>query len=766
MFARLTSLPIAKKIPLIISTIALIAVSATGVFSYLKADSSIQVEVSKKLEAVLGAHKSQLNTWFKAIEEDIDVQSKNPTVQTALTEFSQAWHEILGDPEKTLQKIYIEDNPHPVGQKEKLDAGADSSRYSSLHAKYHPYLRSFLKARDYHDIFLFDQNGNLVYSVFKESDYATNLVSGKWAKSDLGNAFRDAHKNRADPTFKAFYDFKTFGASHAPASFISTPMYAPNGGYIGVLAFQMPLDRLNHMMQETNGLGVTGETFLVGADKLMRSDSRFSLNSTILKRKIDTEQVRLALSGKSGHLTGESFNGTEVQTAYDHIQYRGTKWAIIVEAELAEAHASVSSLRNFLLIGTLIGSALLLMFGIFIGRSISVPIQKMTSAMKSLADGDLNCEIPYAENRDEIGSMAGAVQIFKDNALRSKELEANEALQKQQSEEREKVAQEKAISNEREMVSDVFGRAMSAIALKNLSYRITDDLPESYHSLKNDFNQALEGLASTIKHIGQVSTEIRGSSEEIRSASNNLSERTEIQAISVEKTAAAIKQITSTVKLSAEKAEEANKVATKTKSHAEQSGILVDKAIEAMGRIEASSGEIASIIKIIEEISFQTNLLALNAGVEAARAGEAGKGFAVVAQEVRELAQRSANAAKESAALIHKSSEEVKKGVLLVNETGDDLKTIVLEVQEVNQHMLAIVEATREQSVNLEEIDETVSTIDQSTQQNAVMAEESTAASNLLAADVVKIDTMLNEFNVGVTVETEDLPIVELQRSA
>jgi methyl-accepting chemotaxis protein len=339
-----------------------------------------------------------------------------------------------------------------------------------------------------------------------------------------------------------------------------------------------------------------------------------------------------------------------------------------------------------------------------------------------------------------LGSLVKAVLLDMDLAISVYIDEAEIAKQK---------AQDEAIAAEQKLVTDCFGKAMAAIAEKDVSYRITDDLPEAYHGLRDDFNDALEQLAATIADIDSGASQIHSGAEEIRSAADDLAKRTEQQAASIEETAAALEEITTTVKDSSRRAAEAGQLVARAKLGAEKSGEVVKEAVAAMGAIERSSKEIESIIGVIDDIAFQTNLLALNAGVEAARAGDAGKGFAVVAQEVRELAQRSANAAKAIKTLITTSGEQVKAGVSLVGDTGKALIVIVDEVKEIDQHIVSIVDSAHEQSTALQEINTAVNVMDQGTQRNAAMVEETTAASHALVAEVVQIAEMLSAFKIG-----------------
>ncbi len=288
--------------------------------------------------------------------------------------------------------------------------------------------------------------------------------------------------------------------------------------------------------------------------------------------------------------------------------------------------------------------------------------------------------------------------------------------------------------------------ALTKLADGDLTTHLATPFIPSLDRVRTDLNNAIVKLRSAMQAVGENAQTISAGSNQISSAANDLSKRTEQQAASIEETAAALEEITTTVADSSRRADEAGRMVADTRENAEKSGEIVRKAIAAMGQIEGSSKEISNIIGVIDDIAFQTNLLALNAGVEAARAGDAGKGFAVVAQEVRELAQRSAKAAKEIKALINTSGEQVKSGVQLVGQTGQALEQIVRQVHEINVNVSAIVEAAKEQATGLKEINTAVNVMDQGTQQNAAMVEESTAASNSLAKEAAALFSLIGQF--------------------
>jgi methyl-accepting chemotaxis protein len=384
-------------------------------------------------------------------------------------------------------------------------------------------------------------------------------------------------------------------------------------------------------------------------------------------------------------------------------------------------------------------------------KGITAPMARLRERMASLAAGDVRSDIDGLGRKDEIGQMAEAVAVFRDNALERArlELQADENRSLSEKERVEREEQRAREASEVKFAVENLAEGLSNLADGNVVYRIEQPFTSMLDGVRGDFNASASKLQLALEQVAENARSIEAGSSEIRSAADDLAKRTEQQAASVEETAAALEQITTTVKDAASRAHEAGLLVSRTRAGAEKSGTVVQNAVAAMEQIEKSSGEISNIIGVIDDIAFQTNLLALNAGVEAARAGDAGKGFAVVAQEVRELAQRSANAAKEIKALINNSNQQVQNGVELVGATGTALKTIVAEVQEINRHVNAIVESAQEQSSGLQQINTAVNQMDQDTQKNAAMVEESTAASHGLARDAASLNALLAQFKLS-----------------
>ncbi|PLR28906.1 methyl-accepting chemotaxis protein [Caulobacter zeae] len=400
----------------------------------------------------------------------------------------------------------------------------------------------------------------------------------------------------------------------------------------------------------------------------------------------------------------------------------------------------------------LISAAAALAFAVWIGRSkISRPLVQLSKTMEILAQGSVEVEVNGAQRRDEVGAMARSVQVFKDNALalRTAEAAQQRAAAETEAERRRNEQVREAAAKEQAFVMEEIATGLNRLAEGDLTYRVDAAFPADYKRLQSDFNGAIAQMEEAMRTIVHAANGIGAGSDEIASAADDLSRRSEQQAASLEETAAALDEITATVRRSSTGAQEASRVVGSTRADAERSSVVVKGAVDAMQQIEKSSTEISQIIGVIDEIAFQTNLLALNAGVEAARAGDAGKGFAVVAQEVRALAQRSAEAAKEIKTLISTSSQQVNQGVSMVGQTGEALQAIVSKVGEIDALVSEIAASGQEQATGLNQVNAAVNQMDQTVQQNAAMVEQSTAASHSLKGEANGLMQMISRFQVS-----------------
>ncbi|TCM50795.1 methyl-accepting chemotaxis sensory transducer with Cache sensor [Rhizobium sp. PP-F2F-G48] len=396
-----------------------------------------------------------------------------------------------------------------------------------------------------------------------------------------------------------------------------------------------------------------------------------------------------------------------------------------------------------------VSALLILALAFSVVRSVVGPVERLKASMQAISEENVSEPVPEMDRKDEIGEMAVVLDVLRDSVANSVAARIRESAQQEQLDRERDVAgaRDRARTDMQTEAMATLGVALEALARGDLTKEIVDIAPE-YAKLQDDFNQAVAALGGVIRSIALSTNIVHENADQICDAANNLSRRTEQQAAALEETAAALDEITSTVRNASDGAVEARDMVNATKTSAVKSGDIVRDAVTAMERIEASSTQIGQIIGVIDEIAFQTNLLALNAGVEAARAGEAGRGFAVVAQEVRELAQRSAKAAKEIKSLIHSSANEVEAGVSLVRSTGRALGEIETLVNKVNDRVAAIATAAREQATGLQEVNTAVNSMDQMTQQNAAMVEETTAASQTLVQESLALKTLLQNFRL------------------
>ena len=351
---------------LAVATVMLLSVAlATGVLTWqaaVKANEDALADKKQLLISELESRRIRVTNYLEQVINDLRITASSRFAQHALIDFDEAFEQLGDDATNILQRQYITDNPNPLGRKDLLVMADDGSPYSQLHQEYHGWTSNIAKVRDYYDIFLVDTDGNIVYTVFKEDDFATNLLTGKYKDSELGQVFADVI---ADPRSNEIHarDFVRYAPSHGkPAAFLGTAVNY-EGGFVGAIIVQLKPEPFNRIMRPTRSLGDSGETYIVGHNKLMRTRSRFSEEDTILKTKVDTDSVNAALEGRNGIGIIEDYRGVPVLSAYAPIQGQKTTWAVLAEMDMDEINAESAGLIQWLAIISAIASLLAFLLG-------------------------------------------------------------------------------------------------------------------------------------------------------------------------------------------------------------------------------------------------------------------------------------------------------------------------------------------------------------------------------------------------------------------
>jgi methyl-accepting chemotaxis protein len=620
--AALNNKKISVKLPLAIISMGVVTAIVISQILVVLSTKSLESGINTRLIDGVQVQSKNLKRYLSSIESDLKIQGSNTAVLDALNGFSRTF---MG--QQKQQALYIFNNKYPMGQKNKLIAANDGSEYSKLHAKYHPWLKKFVDDRGYYDLFLIDKQGNVVFTVFKELDYATNLKTGQWKDTDIANVYNQV-ANNPNKDLTAFTDFAAYApSSNVPASFMAHRIVNEKGQFQGVIAFQMPIAELNNAMQK---LGNTGETFITGKDLFYRTDSKFSTESTILKNKVpEVFQAVFEQSKQKNHVPQVlTMNNKPTLTYVEPLKFNGVEWFFAGVQTTDELFAPVYQMQWVTWLGLVFISVGLYALGVALAKQLTTPLEQLTYTMTELASGNELITVNGQERGDELGTMAQAVQVFKENLIQKNQNDRKALLLQKQSEEQ----------------------------LLSFASQLEETVQHSMEQLYKE----LESLGQATQQMASDAEQTASGVQNVAAASNQLS--------------VAANEISSQVGSTSSMANNANHEGT--------------QATSMMQHLAQATNDIGQVVGLIKGITEQTNLLALNATIEASRAGEAGKGFAVVASEVKELARQTAKATQDIAQQIDQVQGETEDSM----KTIETIACIVQEVSVAANSMAAAVE--------------------------------------------------------------------------
>lgn len=732
--------------------IAFVGLAMLSVFSIIVATANLTksaqfAAAEEAFSALVSNRAERLAQWIENTQASVLTAAGGKQTIDALYTLSSMFKDLGDEARPILQKAYIGNNPNPVGQRDLLDRAEGTELYHSEHAKFHKSFRTLMVQNGFYDVFLINKNGDVVYTVYKEMDFAENLETGAFAKSNLADVYRKAMDGKAGEVFLSGYE-RYAPSAGVFAMFMATPVVSDTGATVGVLAIQLPEKAIADIIIGGRTIGHSTELYILTEDGKTLTPSRIEGHF-----KAGTTLKNLPYI-KDGFTTSEAshrdvvLQSGEIGSVHTlRFEQGGASWLLVAERDRQDI---LSGFYDLLWLQVLVGVVCLgvvAAIGIYISRSFASPIAKMNTSIQQVAGGNYHEPVPFIDQKDEIGTIAASIDGMRHALAAAQTLEVERA--QHQAEQTDVVAR--------------LTSGLQGLSQGDLTQTIDSTFGADYEILRGYFNDTVIKMRESIDQIADAAEGIRAQSGEITRASEDLAHRTEVQAATLEQTAAAMDEMTASVKSAADGVREVETIVIEARKDADDCGVVVTEAVKAMSAIEKSSDQISQIIGVIDDIAFQTNLLALNAGVEAARAGDAGRGFAVVASEVGALAQRASTAAKEIKTLISTSSQQVERGVDRVKQAGTALQQIAQRVTHISSLTTNISTGASEQAIGLNEINIGVTQLDQATQKNAAMAEEASAASHLLASGAEELASLVARFKTLQAEKSVRSPSIEIE---
>lgn len=602
----------------------------------------------------------------------------------------------------------------------------------------------------YQDLLLCLPDGFCFYSVNKEADYQSNLLNGDYADSNLARLFGEVVANKQF----GFADFEPYAPSNnEPCAFMAIPVITDDTVEL-VIALRLSIDAINAMMQGREGMGKTGETYLVGSDHLMRSDSfvdtdNYSVQASFANPDngtVNTEAVKAALVGETAARVMRNYNDTPVLSAYSSVSAWNTTWALLAEIREKEVREPVTMLVRSILLAGVIIAVLVVGLAFVVATSIANPLGESVAFARAIAAGDMNTEIAIRQ-RDEVGVLASALHDMRGRIQRVlQEMQRLiRAIQEGQLGTRGNA--EAFAGGWRDLVTGVNNVidafigpiTMTATSLRQISQgsipaQMTETYRGDFKAIQDDLNTMIRTLGMFTLDLRTAADQVASGSEQLSASAGHLSQGSSRQAATAEEVSSTMEQIASNIRQNAENASQTERIAAQSAEEARKSGEAVAQTVMAMKAI-------AQKIQVIQEIAQQTNMLSLNATIEAAKAQDQGKGFAVVAAEVRSLAKNSRHAAEEI-------NELARSSVTLAEAAGEMLMRLVPNIEKTAELVQEISAASHEQKVGAEQVNQAVQQLDQVIQQNASIAEETAATAVSLSQQAEHLQSTAAFFHV------------------